>query len=191
LIIGLTWLFWAATPVGAECTGPTDPWPSFREAVPTAQRIIAGEVVAPDDASKPTGYLAAFQLRLIRVLRGPTPPGGALDVVGLQSGLPLTVCADTVVTLLPGDVVILALDAMTPDGVTRINTLAYLHREGESVLADVEDITMDEVVARAGVVDESDAWPSLDLPLVLGGVAIMLLLLGAGLLRQHRLKRPA
>lgn len=138
--------------------------------MPTAQRIIVGEVLGPDFDDSP-GYMAGFRLQVIDVLRGPASPDGMLHVVGLRSGLPLTVCADTVVTLLRGDVVVLALDAVAPDGATRINTLAYLRRQGDSLMVDVEDITAEELVALTRLDDDSEAWP------VQGAV-----LLGAGLL---------
>lgn len=147
----------------AECFGESDPWPSFREAIPSAQRIVVGQVVAPIGGS--TGYLAAFDLRVTHVVRGPLVGSEHLEIVGLKSGLPLTICADSVATLLDGDVVAIAFDAVAPDGRTQINTLAYLRRAGESILTGVEDIDMLELVARAAAPGEQpDEVPRGDQP---------------------------
>lgn len=184
VVLVLAWLSLAAVPVSAECIGPTDPWPSFRSAAPSAEQVIVGEVLPPNDASGSTGYLAAFQLRVVNVLRGPAPPGGVLDVVGLKSGLPLTICADTVVTLLPGDVVALALNATAADGVTRINTLAYLRKAGDSDMVGVEDVTLEDVTA----ITSADGQPGpLVIPYWAGpGLLALLLAVAGGLFLRWR-----
>jgi hypothetical protein len=134
-------------PVAAECVGPEDPWPSFRSAAPSAERIIVGVVLAPTNSSDSTGALAAFRLRITSVLRGPASPGDVLDIIGMKSGLPLTVCAQTVLTLVPGDVVALALNAKADDGATTINTVAFLRKAGETYVVDVEELTFGELMA--------------------------------------------
>jgi hypothetical protein len=179
----------SAVPTSAECLGETDPWPSFRAAVPTAQRIIAGEVEPPDSASGSAGYLAAFRLRVIEVLRGPAPAGGSLQIVGLRSGLPLKVCADTVATLLPGDVVVFALDAIGPDGATPMNTLAYLQKAGDSILTDVETITPAELQRLVHESARRDEWPWVGI--VLAGTGALLLVGIGGLLLLLRTRARA
>ncbi len=86
------------------CPGHVDDGPGG--ACRSAARIVVGEVVAPDGAG--TGYLAAFKLRVTQVVRGPAVGSEAIEIVGLRSGLPLIICADSVMTLLPGDIVAIA-----------------------------------------------------------------------------------
>ena len=182
-LLACAWMHVAAGRVSAECFGETDPWPSFRAAVPTAQRIISGEVLPPESASGPTGYLAAFRLRVVDVIRGPVPDGGVLSIVGLRSGLPLTVCSDSVAMLLPGDVVVFAFDALGPDGVMRINTLAYIHKAGESVLSNVETVTPGELELMAGTAAPSGPAPPVGVLLVAAAVLLLTLLSAAAFLR--------
>jgi hypothetical protein len=184
VLLVLAWLSLTAVPVSAECMGPTDPWPSFRSAAPSAEQVIVGEVLPPNDASGSTGSLAVFQLRVTNVLRGPAPPGGVVDIVGLKSGLPLTICADTVVTLLPGDVVALALNATAADGATRINTLAYLRKAGESDLVGVEDITIDDAIALTST-DEQPGSFTITNWAVLGALGLLIAAAGGFLLRRR------
>jgi hypothetical protein len=107
-----------------------------------------------------------------------------VDIVGLKSGLPLTICADTVVTLLPGDVVALALNATAADGATRINTLAYLRKAGESDLVGVEDITLDDVTALTSTDEQPGTFtiPNWAVPGALG----LLIAAAGGLFLRRR-----
>ncbi len=184
LLLGCAWLLSTATPASAECFGPTDPWPSFRAAVPTAARIFAGEVLPPVSAYDSTGYRAVFTLRVIDVLRGAAPAQPFVEIVGLRSGLPLTVCASSTATLMSGDMVVFALDAIAPDGVTHINTLAYLREPAESVLTDVERITAAELeaIARPPVSTQNQA-PIGALLAMAGGLVVVGI--SAALLRRR------
>lgn len=183
LVLGSAWLLTTATSVSAECTGPTDPWPSFRAAVPTAERIIAGEVLPPVSANDSTGYRAVFTIRVIDVLRGPAPAQPFVEIVGLRSGLPLTVCASSTATLLSGDMVVFALGAIATDGVTRINTLAYLREPAESILTGVERITAAELdaITRPPV-------PAQDEPAIGGLIELVVgfVIVGLGAALRHR-----
>jgi hypothetical protein len=183
-LLACAWMHVAAGRASAECFGETDPWPSFRAAVPTAQRIISGEVLPPDSASGSTGYLAAFRFRVIDVLRGPVPAGGVLPIVGLRSGLPLTICSDSEAMLLPGDVVVFAFDALGPDGVTRINTLAYIRKAGASVLSNVETITPAELERIAATAAPSRPAPPVGVLLVTAAVVLLTLFTAAVFLRR-------
>jgi hypothetical protein len=118
------------------------------------------------------GYHAAFRLRVIDVFRGPAPPDGVLDIVGLKSGLPLTVCADSEAILLSGDVVVFAFDALGPDGDTKINTLAYLNRAGKSLLTDVEDISGEELSSLRPT-ESSAPWPGVGVAVFAGALALI------------------
>jgi hypothetical protein len=120
---------------------------------------------------------------VIDVLRGPVPDGGVLPIVGLQSGLPLTVCSDSVAMLLPGDVVVFAFDAQGPDGVTRINTLAYIRKAGASVLSNVEAITPAELERIAGRAAPSGPAPPVGVLLVASAVLLLTLFGAAVFLR--------
>jgi hypothetical protein len=160
LCLALLWIMFMVRPVAAECVGPEDPWPSFRSAAPSAEQVIVGVVMAPATSSGSTGALAAFRLRITNVLRGPASPGDVLDIIGMKSGLPLTVCADTVLTLVPDDVVALALNAKADDGATTINTVAFLRKAGESDLVGVEELTFGDLMALVSPAEPPTEQPA-------------------------------
>jgi hypothetical protein len=153
-----------AKPVAAECTGLEDPWPSFRSAAPSAEQVIVGVVLAPANSSDSTGALAAFRLRITNVLRGPASPGDVLEIIGMKSGLPLTVCADTVLTLVPDDVVALALHAKADDGATTINTVAFLRKAGETYMVGVDELTFGDLMAVVSPTEPPTEQPAEPLP---------------------------
>jgi hypothetical protein len=78
----------------------------------------------------------------------------------MKSGLPLTVCAQTVLTLVPDDVVALALNAKADDGATTINTVAFLRRAGESDLVDVEELTFGDLMALVSPTEPPTEQPA-------------------------------
>jgi hypothetical protein len=158
--LALLWIMFMVRPVAAECMGLEDPWPSFRSAAPSAEQIIVGVVLAPTNSSGSTGALAAFRLRITNVLRGPASPGDVLDIIGMKSGLPLTVCAQTVLTLVPDDVVALALNAKADDGVTTINTVAFLRKAGETYVVDVEELTFGDLMALVSPTEPPTEQPA-------------------------------
>ena len=160
LCLALLWIIFMARPVAAECIGPEDPWPSFRSAAPSAEQVIVGVVMAPANSSGSTGALAAFRLRITNVLRGPASPGDVMDIIGMKSGLPLTVCADSVLTLVPDDVVALALNAKADDGATTINTVAFLRKAGESDLVGVEELTFGDLTALVSPAEPPTEQPA-------------------------------
>lgn len=68
LALSLAGLGLTASPVAAACDGP---FPSFRDAVGSAERIVIGDVIAadPDDP----GLASRFTLLVRYVLRGDAP----------------------------------------------------------------------------------------------------------------------
>ena len=141
----LAWLLAAAAPAAAECTS-LDPWPSFRATVRAAERVIVGEVVEDRDPNS-SGFLSRFGLRLDAVLRGPGTVGEIVEIAYLKSGRPTTVCADSHLWVLPGDVIALALDAPGPDGRTLTNSVAWLEGSPDTMQQGVGQITLDELRA--------------------------------------------
>lgn len=77
--------------------------------------------------------------------------------------------------LLPGDVVAFAFNALGPDGVTRINTLAYLEKAGASILTNVESITPRELNLIAGTAAPPTA-PSVPAVLIVAAAILLTLL---------------
>lgn len=110
-------------------------------AVPTAERIIVGQVV--EDRDPDSDYqLAVFGLRVDEVLRGPPPIETILKVRHLLSGVPRQVCpGGSTARLLKGDSVVLALGARAADR-TLINTLAYIGTTpADCIMPGIEEIT--------------------------------------------------
>lgn len=137
-IAGVT--MWAALSLGspgsarAEC--PYFPIPPATGAAGSARELIVGTVVANID-----GQMNDFRLRVDLVLRGSARPGEMRHFNLLYPGWPPSTNPDGTVVLddqghpfmpcapIPawkGDVIVLALGALAPDGKTRYNAASWL-----------------------------------------------------------------
>jgi hypothetical protein len=128
-VIGL-----GAPPVRAECPY-LPPWPDITDAIPTARKIIVGEVVTNFELADlhlgPNQGPREYALRVTEVLRGDARSGDLVDMQYLQpnwpqirfsnSGAPLASC--TYLRAEPGEVIALAYDALHPGG--RMQNLQY------------------------------------------------------------------
>ena len=158
------------SPVAAECTR-LDPWPSFREAARTADRIVVGEV---NDTYKVTSgdhtvtYIAApgenmllFDLRVIEVVRGRSAP--VLEFrEPVMSGAPLKFCQDSHLFVHAGDVIALAFDARVSDYPRPVLAVAWLSRTPDPfTMPGVERLTIEDVrlLAGAPATDIADPAP--------------------------------
>ena len=158
----LGWTSLTATAVVAECTA-LDPWPSFQKAVPTAKRVIVGEVVEDRDPNS-SGYLSLFGLRVDEVLRGKGEVGKVIEIRYLSSGLPGTICPrNTNLRVLPGDVIAIAFDALAPDRRSHINAVAWVRGTPDTMQRGVGSITMAELRDLAAL-PPTDAAELLPLP---------------------------
>lgn len=180
----------APGPARAECLR-TDPWPSFRSAFPSAERVIVGEVVDDRDPDS-SGHLAVFGLRVDQVLRGATPSEGVIEVAYLRSGLPPKVCpSGSTALVLLGDVIVLAFDARAASG-ERINTLAYIRGTPDDFLMPgVEAISLaelQEIVRNAG--PAQNAGPASALAIAALAIVVMLAV-GMTLLVSRFVRRGA
>lgn len=172
-VVSLGWLILAAAPpVAAECT-KLDRWPSFADAIPTARRVVIGEVTEDRDPNS-SGYLGAFGLRIDEVLRGQGQVGAVWDVRYLTSGLAGRICPDgSYLRVLRGDVIALAFDAVGPDRRTRVNVVAWLRGTPDAMQAGVGEITIAELrhlVALPATDSDVDPpaeppWPALVAPI--------------------------
>jgi hypothetical protein len=116
-----------AAPVRAECMY-LPPWPSITEAIPTAQRIVIGEVIPATEADlrlDPDQGPREHGLRVTHVLRGGSRPGDLLDIQYLLPNWPQTryqggdgtsAPSCTYLHAEPGEVIALAFDALEPGG---------------------------------------------------------------------------
>jgi len=167
----------SAAPVAAECT-QLDPWPSFTEAAPTAQRIVVGEVIqsytvdAGDDAIE-------FRVRVDEVLRGEAP--AFLDFrEGTRSGVPLTICPrDSILRVREGDVLAFAFDARIAASPDPVLAVAWIRGEPDLFLMPgSETLTLARVrqLAALPATDTLTASSTVDT----APLAAQLLLLGAG-----------
>ena len=169
----------AAGPVAAECTR-LDPWPSFREAVRTADRIVVGEVndsykVASGDHT--VTYVVAqgqdmllFDLRVIEVVRGRSAP--VLEFrEPVRSGAPLKFCQDSHLYVNAGDVIALAFDARVASYPRPVLAVAWLSSTPDPfTMPGVERLTIDDVRLLAGApatdIDEPAPIPARSIPLI-------------------------
>jgi hypothetical protein len=116
-----------ATPVSAECPY-LPPWPEITDAIPTARKIIVGEIVTDFELADlhlgPNQGPREYALRVTEVLRGDARRGELVDMQYLQpkwpqirfsnSGPSLASC--TYLRAEPGEVIALAYDALQPGG---------------------------------------------------------------------------
>ncbi len=120
-IVAVAALSVAVAPVAAECDGP---YPSFREALPTAQRVVIGDVIAVHSGGSWSpaafgGLSSRFTLRVRYVPRGSAP--AQMEIVDL----PTQPCAEMVIVR-EGDRIALLFDgtAFTPP--VQVNVAAWI-----------------------------------------------------------------
>ena len=115
-----------ASSVSAECMY-LPPWPPITDAIPTAQVIVIGEVVAATEADLRLGPDQGPRDRALwitHVLRGRARPGDLLDIQYLLPNWPQTqfdrafgpTPSCTYLRTAPREVIALALDALRPGG---------------------------------------------------------------------------
>lgn len=145
------------SPARAEC--PYFVVPPATDAARSAREIVVGTVV-----ENVGDQLYDFRLRIDRVLRGPATAGDVRRFDSLYPGWPLVEAGGTLIgpcEAIPGwrgNVIVLALDALAPDGKTRYNAASWisgvpLHRD------DVPRTTLAEMEALAGM-PRTDPAPS-------------------------------
>ncbi len=122
-----------------ECDGP---YPSFKNAAPTARRIVIGEVVAafPGPVGPQDGRTSRFTLRGRSVLEGDAPI--EIGVIDLQSQQ----CAGYILAR-PGDRIAIAFDGHEFGQV--VNAVAWLEGEPPDLVG-IESTTVAAVYALAG-----------------------------------------
>ena len=130
-VIGL-----GASPVRAECMY-LPPWPPITDAIPTAQRIVVGEVIPATEADLrlgPDQGPREHALRVTHVLRGGSRPGDLLDIQYLLPNWPQTrykggdgtsAPSCTYLHAEPGEVIAIAFDALQPGGPMTANGVSW------------------------------------------------------------------
>jgi hypothetical protein len=169
----------ATAQVGADCDGP---YPSFREAAPTARRVVVGEVVAgqQDALGFVDGRSARFTLRGTSVLDGAEVE---IDVIDLPS----QPCAGPIEAAV-GDHIAIAFDGRAFEPPQIVNAVAWLDGSAPE-FGGIETMTVAEVYALLGL-----PWPPEAAPppsgvdeglLSIAALAIAVLLGGLLVLRRR------
>lgn len=135
----------AAGPVAAECDGP---YPSFRAALPTAQQVVIGDVIAVRkgggwDPAKGSGEASRFTLKVLYVPRGTAP--ARMEVVDL----PTQPCASEVLVR-KGDRVALLFDGTDFTPAVTVNVAAWIRGTPQD-FPGVETTTVAEVYRLLGL----------------------------------------
>lgn len=138
-----------ASPVRAEC--PYFVVPPATDAARSAREIVVGTVV-----ENVGDQLYDFRLRIDRVLRGPGSVGEVRRFESLYPRWPLIEAGGTLIgpcEPIPGwrgNVIVLALDALAPDGKTRYNAASWISGV-PPYRHDVPRTTLAEMEALAGM----------------------------------------
>lgn len=180
-----------------------DPWPSFREAARSADRIVVGEVddtykVASGDTTityvvAPGNDTLLFDLRVIQVLRGRSD--SVLEFrEPVRSGLPLTLCPDSRLFVHAGDVIALAFDARVADSARPVLAVAWLSGTLDPFsMPGVERLTMEDVRVLAGApatdIADPAPIPARSVPVIPLVVAVGLIGALAFLIRRRQVNR--
>lgn len=132
----------APPPAAAECDGP---YPSFRNAAPSARQIIIGQVVeaAGDRADRSDGRTSTFLLRGWSVLENSRPVDVQIDDVPTQP------CAGVIVAR-PGDEIAIAFGGRDFQPPQVVNAVAWLNGAAPQLIG-IETITFAEVYALVGL----------------------------------------
>ncbi len=139
-----------------------DPWPSFRQAAPSAKTILIGTVTWT-----PGGKINnRFTLRVDEVLRGTAPD--ELEVAALHSGMPEMICpGDSSLTVRRvGERLALAYGAHLPGQRRTITAVAFVKpsRPHRFFLPRMERLSAAEVRAIAAAPPPTDTSPSVTSP---------------------------
>jgi len=183
-------------PTLAECTS-LDPWPSFRQAAPSAKTILIGTVTWT-----PGGEVNnRFTLRVDEVLRGDVP--GEIEITRLHSGVPETICpgGSSLIVRDVGERLAIAYDAHVPGQRRTITAVAIVKPSPRHrfFLPEMERLSVAEVRAIAAEPPRTEASrPALlghpvrrgDLPDAIPWIAGFAALLTM-LVRVRRHARPA
>lgn len=177
----------------AECPY-IPPTPPATDAVRSAREVIVGTVL-----ENVGGQYGDFRLRIDHVLRGAAHIGDVRRVTYLYPGWPIEVGADgtrlepcTPIPGWTGNVIVLALDALAPDGHTRYNAASWISGEIPSGHEDrVSWTTLVEIEALARLPQtETVAPPSAAVAGgLVGGVMVGSFVLGFVLVALRRRPR--
>jgi len=153
--VALLLLLASGAPALAECV-QFDPWPSFEEAAPTAERIVVGKVVAGyafDSASQ----ALTFRLRVDEVIRGQAATILEFrDVV--RSGAPLKLCTDSMLTVRVGDTLAMAFDAHVAGVRGPVLAVAFLNRTPDQFsMPGIQHVSLRDVHRMAAGLPPTDA----------------------------------
>lgn len=131
----------APPPAIAECDGP---FPSFRNAAPSARQIIIGQVVAAADdrADRTDGRTSNFLLRGWSVLEDSRPIEVQIQEVPTQP------CAGVIVAR-PGDEIAIAFGGRDFQPPQVVNAVAWLSGAAPQLIG-IETVTLVEVYALVG-----------------------------------------
>ena len=167
----------AAAPVAAECDGP---YPSFRAALPTAQRVVIGDVIAVRrgggwNPAKGGGEASRFTLKVRYVPRGTAP--AQVEI----TDLPTQPCGPAVVVH-KGDRIALLFDGTDFTPPVTVNAVAWIR--GTPVFDfDDQTITVAEVYRLLGLdPPDTSTAPSVLTDRTGGGFLPLIAALAAGLL---------
>ena len=186
LALGVAFTVSLAPPVAlGECDGP---FPSFRQAAPTARRIVIGQVIAalPGAQGLDDGRTSRFTLRGWSVLDGDQPV--EIDVEDLQS----QPCAGYIMAR-PGDRIAIAFEGVDFTPAQVVNAVAWLQGDPPR-FGGIESTTIGAIYALLGrappvLAPPADAvpatGPSIDWPIVLALAVALASALGV-LLRRRR-----
>lgn len=138
-------LSFPVAPVSAECIGPD---PSFRGALPTAQRVVIGDVIAVHsggswDPAEFGGLSSRFTLRVRYVPRGSAP--AQMEIVDL----PTQPCAEMVIVR-KGDRIALLFDGTDFTPPVQVNVAAWIRGTPQD-FPGVETTTVREVYMLLGL----------------------------------------
>lgn len=189
-----------ASPALAEC--PYYVVPPATDAARSAREIVVGTVV-----ENVGDQLYDFRLRIDRVLRGPATVGEVRRFESLYPRWPLIEAAGTLIgpcEPIPGwrgNVIVLALDALAPDGKTRYNAASWisgvpLHRDDvpRTTLAEMEALAgmprTDPAPSIAGSTDRTVHAPPLVVVVIAGGCGLILALRSTGRSRRRTPQSP-
>ena len=127
-----------ATPVRAECMY-LPPWPDITDAIPTARRIIVGEIVTDFELADlhlgPDQGPRDYALRVTEALRGEGQAGDMVDMQYLGANWPQTrykggdgtsAPSCTYLRAKPGEIIALAFDALQPGGPMNENGVRWI-----------------------------------------------------------------
>jgi hypothetical protein len=178
-LVGVALELAAPAPARAECT-VSEPWPSFRQVAPSADRIIVGTVTW-----NPGGrFNNRFTLNVDEVLRGKAPE--SIEFKAFVSGMPVVRCDDGALRVRKrvGQRMAIAYGGHVPSVKGPINTVAFIKPSRPTFInPNLERLTIEEVrqIARMPATDTAAptaggtpaaSAPMLALPWILGAITL-------------------